>query len=334
MVRIEDIANKLGVTKSTVSKALNGAPDIGEPMRKKVFETAIAMGYKKVIKKVDSKIAVLIRNMSYKNTTDFGYNLVLGFRQMAESNNIKVHIVDATEELMKSMDYDVFMLQNDYIGSFVIGFSLVDRWTKQFKTCKTPTVLYDNSSKGNTKVSYVGADSREGMENAIAHLCDLGHTKIAYLGGLLGSHYSKERYEGFKFALRQHKLKFDKELYGDAYLVSDCVSKHLSKVIEKGATAVVCGHDLLAHEVIAGCKKMGKRVPEDISVIGFDDLLISKDTEPPLTTIKQDCLQIGRSGYYAFKSLLDDVPIGTILLHTQLVIRNSTEQVNLGEKND
>ncbi len=324
MVRIQDIANRLDVTKSTVSKALNGAEDISEAMRKKVLETAIEMGYKKVVRKSESKIAVFVRNMEYTEKTHFGYDLILGFRQFAESNNSTVSIINATEELMNSIDYDIYMLKNNYIGAFVVGFSLVDKWTEQFKTCKTPAVLYDNSSEGNPKVAYVGADSKEGMENAIAHLCELGHTKIAYLGGLLGSHYSKERLEGFKFALKQHKLKFDKELYGEAYYVSECIYMHLPRILEKGVTAIVCAHDLMAQAVISHCLEMGKKVPEDISVVGFDDLYISKYMRPPLTTIKQDCLQIGRSSYYALKSLIDDVPIGTILLHAKLVKRNTT----------
>ncbi len=326
MVRIQDIAQELNVTKSTVSKALNGADDISELTRKRVIETAIEMGYKKFDRKnmEKGKIAILIRNMEYSEKADFGYDLILGFRQMAEQASYKVDIIEVDEKMMKSANYDVFMMGNDYIGGFVLGFSLHDEWTKQFATCKTPSVLYDNTSIGNPNVTSVGVDSKEGMEIAIKHLCDLGHKKIAYLSGLLGAYYTKERYEGFKFALKRHGIKFEKELYGDAYFVSECVFKHLPRLIEKGVTAIVCSHDLLAHAVMSQCLEMGIRVPEDISCFGFDDINSSEYSIPPLTTIRQDCIEIGKSGYYALNSLLNEVPIATLLLHARLIERKST----------
>lgn len=72
------------------------------------------------------------------------------------------------------------------------------------------------------------------------------------------------------------------------------------------------------------CKEMGYRIPEDLSIVGFDDLPIAAYTSPPLTTIRQDRLQLGKCGYYALDSLLNDIPMSTLLLHSQLMVRQST----------
>ncbi len=332
MARIQDIADKLNVTKSTVSKAMNGADDISEAMRKKVLETAIELGYTKKRGKdtQKKKLVILIRQMTYKKPSEFGYYLVLGFRQMAEQADFQVDIREVSEEMMKASSYDVYMLEHNYLGSFVVGFSLNDKWISEFKTSSIPAVLYDNETKGNLKATYIGVDSVEGMDFAIAHLKELGHTKIAYMGGLLGSFYAKERYRAFKSALKKHKLHQDKELYGEAYYISECVMLHLERILNLGATAIICGHDLLAQAVIAQCREMGKRVPEKISCIGFDDLPMSEKMQPPLTTIRQDRAELGKSAFYALTSLLNEVPIGTLLLHAKLMVRESTGPVYKG----
>ena len=86
----------------------------------------------------------------------------------------------------------------------------------------------------------------------------------------------------------------------------------------------MCSHDLLAHAVMTHCQELGLRVPKDISIIGFDDLQFCAYTNPPLTTIKQNRIQLGKSAFYAISSLLNNVSISTLLLHTELIPRDST----------
>ena len=143
MATLQDIADRLNISKGTVSKALNGAPDISETLQKTVLETAVEMGYTKIRrqKAAEKKLCILIENVDYKESHQFGYEILLGFRQLAEPAGYTVDIVDTTEKLQKSTPYDVFMLQNQYLGAFVVGFSLNDPWMKDFQTSRTPTVL-------------------------------------------------------------------------------------------------------------------------------------------------------------------------------------------------
>lgn len=325
MATIQDIADKLGISKGTVSKALNGATDISETLQKNVLETAVELGYTKIRRPEGvRRLCILIENMDYENPHDFGYEIILGFRQMAEPAGYSVDIIPVTEKLQKSYSYDTFMLKHDYLGSFILGFSLSDPWMKDFHTSHTATVLYDNYIMANPHIGYVGIDNGEGMELAVSHLKQKGHKKIGYLSHALGSHIMQVRHKAFFSALRQNGLKSDPTYAGSSYYITQCMEKHLPRLLNLGVTAIICSHDLIANAAMIQCQQMGYRIPDDISIIGFDDLPICAYTAPPLTTVRQERIQLGKSGYYALESLMNEVAIGPLLLHASLIVRNST----------
>jgi hypothetical protein len=327
MTTIQDIADKMGISKSTVSKALNDAHDISETLRKQVLETAVALDYTKLrrYKNTVKKICILIEkeNMQYEETHHFAYDIIMGFRQIAEPAGFEVEIVPVDIKVQRSQNYDVFMLKHDYVGSFVIGFSLNDLWMKDFKTSRTPTVLFDNYIIGNPSTAYVGIDNDEGMELAVSYLAGLGHRKIAYLSSALGSHVLQVRHAAFFRAMRLHGLKASFANAGCSYYLSECIEKHLPQFLKNGMTAIICSQDTIASAALIQCQQLGYRVPDDISIIGFDDLLIAAYTSPPLTTIRQDRTELGKSGFFALSSLLNNISISTFLLHAQLIERKS-----------
>lgn len=102
----------------------------------------------------------------------------MGFRQLAEPQGFDVVIEPVDIQIQRNQPYDVYMLEHDYVGSFVIGFSLADPWLKDFENSCTPTVLYDNYITGNPSTAYVGIDNDEGMELAVSHLVRQGHRKL------------------------------------------------------------------------------------------------------------------------------------------------------------
>ena len=124
MTTIQDIADKIGVSKSTVSKALNNAPDISETVRKQVLETAVALDYTKLrrYKNPVQKICILIEkeNMQYEEPHDFAYDIIMGFRQMAEPAGFEVEIIPIDIQTQRNQHYDIFMLGHNYVGAFVI----------------------------------------------------------------------------------------------------------------------------------------------------------------------------------------------------------------------
>lgn len=252
----------------------------------------------------------------------------MGFRQLAEPQGFDVVIEPVDIQIQRNQPYDVYMLEHDYVGSFVIGFSLADPWLKDFENSCTPTVLYDNYITGNPSTAYVGIDNDEGMELAVSHLVRQGHRKIAYLSNSLGSQIIQIRYSAFFRSMRKHGLKVSYDNAGCSCFLSECMEKHLPNFLKSEMTAIICSQDTIASAALVQCQQLGYRVPEDVSIVGFDDLPIAAYTSPPLTTIRQDRTELGKSGFFALSSLLNHVSISTFLLHAQLIERKSTARIS------
>ncbi|MGN0351416.1 MAG: LacI family DNA-binding transcriptional regulator [Roseburia sp.] len=325
MATIKDIANRLGVSVSTVSKGLNGASDISEELRQMVLDTAVEMGYatKRSKKEENRKLCIFIENMDYETNNQFGYEIVLGFKQNAFRHKWDVSVVPVTPAFQLSEKYDTYMLKHGYCGAFFLGFALHDEWMKQLETTTMPTVLFDNYIK-NPNVCYIGTDNYEGIDAAIDHLYTLGHKRIAFLNGSLHSMVSEQRQEAYYQSMKAHGLEIDDRLTAYGYYVADSAKYHVPTFLGAGATAIVCGSDLIASGVVTECQLRGFRVPEDISVVGFDDLPISSMLEPPLTTIRQDRSELGKCAYVILNSLIHHISICKTQIRPQLVEREST----------
>lgn len=326
MATIKDIANKLGIAVSTVSKGLNNASDISDETRQLVLDTAVEMGYstKKMRSRSTRKVCILIENMDYENIDQFGYEIIVGFKLSAARRHWDVSIVPTNLNMQTEENFDTYMLKNGYSGAFLLGFSLHDDWVSQLNKTNVPTVLFDNHIEGNIHVGSVGTDSYEGIHLAVEHLFSLGHKKIAFLNGSKNSMVSQQRHQAFNKSMIACGLVPDEDLIEYGYYVPDCAKYHVPSFLKNGATAIICASDLIASGVIAEVKKHGLRVPQDISVIGFDDLPISTQLDPPLTTIRQDRIDLGKSAFLLLNGLVHNITISKMLLRAKFMQRQST----------
>lgn len=329
MATIKDIANRLGISVSTVSKGLNGASDISEELRQMVLDTAVELGYStKRSRKVENrKLCIFVENMEYESPEEFAYEVILGFKQNAFRHKWDVSIVPVTSAFQMEEKYDTYLLKNGFCGAFLMGFALHDEWINQIATTTMPTVLLDNFIPNNPNVCYIGTDSFEGIEMAVRHLHNHGHKNIAFLNGSLYSMVSDNRQEAFENTMKALDLEINPDLMARGYYVSDSAKYHVPGFLAAGATAIVCGSDLIAKGVIDECKERGFRIPEDISVVGFDDIPLASTFEPPLTSIRQDRNDLGKCGYVILNSLIHHIAISKTLLRPQLVERESTGRV-------
>ena len=324
MATLDDIAKELGVSKSTVSKALSGAKDVSKAMRQTVLEKAVELGYSRTLRGTElPKIAVFVTNMDYTKPEDFAYDLVVGFRKVAEPAGYQVDLIPLDQQMQRDIPYDTYMMRENYCGSLFLGLSLLDPWIKDFETSKTPAVLYDNHIGANPRVSHVGVNNAEGMELAVKYLKDLGHRKIGYLSSALQAYVYQQRYYSFFQAMKAHGLQMEDQLAGNAYFINECLTNHLPRILDAGCTAIVCSHDILAHSVMIHCVELGYRVPEDISILGFDDIALCRYTRPALSTIRQNRTNIGKSAFFALLNQINGVHVTSLLLHPELVERAS-----------
>jgi LacI family transcriptional regulator len=326
MATIKEIANKLGIAVSTVSKGLNGASDISAEMRQLVLDTAVEMGYasKKMKATGTRKVCIFIENMDYENIEQFGYEIVVGFKLSAARRHWDVTVVPTNLNMQTAEKFDTYMLKNGYSGAFLLGFTLHDDWVWQLTKTTVPTVLLDNYIERNNHVAYVGTDNYEGIDLAVDHLCNLGHTRIAFLNGSKNSMVSEQRHQSFINSLTKHGIEIDENLIEYGYYVPDCAKDHVPGFLRNGATAIMCASDLIASGVITEIQKYGLKVPEDVSVIGFDDLPIAAQLTPPLTTIRQDRTDLGKSAFLLLDGLIHNVTISKLLLRAKFIQREST----------
>lgn len=326
MPTIKDIAKELNISVGTVSKGLNGGADISEDLRKKILDTAVRLGYEKKKNPYSSapKFAVFIENIAYTYPEDFGYNIILGFRQASYNADWTIDVINLSPDFQNQHSYDSFMLEQGYSGAFVLGLSLSDSWMEDFKKTNFPTVLLDNFIEGNPSVGYIATDSYEGIDMAVRHLVKLGHEKIAFLDGSKGSFVSDQRMLAFLNSMRKYGLPLNPSLAVYGYFVREAAKYHVPGFLDAGVTAIICGNDLIADGVMECVKEKGFSIPNDISVIGFDDILTAANLEPPLTTIRQDTIMIGKSAYYILHAMMNKIALSKNLLRPAIVTREST----------
>lgn len=329
MSTVKDIADRLGLSVSTVQKALSGSDSVSAEVRQNVLDTALKLGYSPRQRKKSgpsSRICVFIENMGFEKIEHFGYEIIVGFRLAAAERNYGVDIVPISMDQKIEHVYDEYMNKNGYDGGFLLGFFLHSDFHYQLKNTMIPTVVLDNLIL-NPCVACVGVDNYQGITMAVEHLSSLGHCSIALMNGESNSRVSLERYQGFKVGMNKCNLPIRKDLVAFGDFTSENTGPYVNQFVENGATAIVCASDYIAAGVLNELSRLDIRVPHDISVTGFDDIQIARYSTPPLTTIRQDRLSIGKSACLALEQIMEGMAISRLLLTPELIVRKSTGPV-------
>lgn len=333
-MNITAVAQRAGVSTATVSRTMNGSrfvqPETADRVRKAIAElgfhpdiNARALGSGR-----SSLYGLIISDI----TNPFFPELVSAFEDVALQHDKEILIANTRYD-SKRLDLCVNrMLQRRVDGVAIMTSEMDDAVLTKFSTRKIPVVLLDGHAE-TAGVSSVRVDHHAGMLAAVGHLVDLGHCSIGFLSGPLALTTASERHKAFQDACRQYRVPLaDRRMSQGDHSVKggyEAMQRLLqSNVGGNGLTAVVCSNDLSAIGAMEMIYEHGLRVPEDISVVGYDGILLSAYTRPGLTTMHVPREKVAGAAFQSLLSYQQGADLGAVgqehVILPELVCRRST----------
>src|SRR5882757_5291967 len=330
MANMHEIAKMAGVSLGTVSHVLNNTAKVREPKRTRVLEAVQAAGYQPsqlargLRRDTTNMIGMIIPDI----TNPFFPAVVRGAEDVAFSNGYRLILCNTDNDHSKELIHLNELRTYLPAGLIVIpsNFSDLTAQAESYRHAGTGVVCIDRLPKFWSGDS-VTADNKTGTYNATRHLIQLGHTRLATITGPLHLTNAKERLEGFKRAMKEAKLPLAPEYIQETgFDKQGGYSKtHVLLRLIPTPTAIFAGNDMIALGALLAVRESGLRCPEDVSIIGFDDLDLCETTNPSLSSVSQSGYQLGTT---AARLLLDrregdTSPAKHIVLETLLNLRNS-----------
>ncbi len=331
---IYDVAKEAGVSTATVSKVINNTGRIGDKTKEKVLQVMEQLNYQPKVVASASKgkpsysIGLLIPDLANPFFAEFARSIEDYGRELGYS----ILICSTDFKKANEFKYSSFLVEKKVDGILVVSGSQDESFIKDLLDRKIPTVVVNKELTTPLPVDIVSVDDFIGGYEATKHLLALGHRKIGtiQLGDLL---LGKERIRGYKHALDEYEVKYDKGLlFFSSPNATIQESKEISMEIlssDHRPTAIFAGNDILAVGVIHAAMELGLSIPDDLSVIGFDNTVLSAMSTPPLTTMAQSIQDMGR---ISFNLLLEEIKgiqrnKQKIQLRPELVIRKTTKEI-------
>lgn len=325
---IQAIADALGLSKATVSKALNGYPQIKEETRARVVAYARQIGYQLPTSSRGNaasgrRVGVVIESVPGNAAASATHHeIMMAFKQYADKLGMEVVLLGTSAQEQRHITYDQFIAEKQLHGVLVLGLQPSDPYYQQMYTTQVPTVLW-NALFDNPMVACVSVDAIRGADLATSHLMSLGHRKIGLLNGDPQAEMSYNRLSGYLLALRRGDLQSNPAyiLYGDGSEESG--EDAADAFVQTDVTAIFCASDQMALGVMGRLAELGKAIPEDYAIVGYDNSLLAQVATPALTTINQNRALIGEMACALLNCIFQDIPIRNALLRPELVIRDS-----------
>jgi len=340
MVRLKDIAVQAGVSVMTVSKALRDAPDVSATTKVRIRELAKQLGY------VPDTAAQGLRTRSTR---------LLGLVVSSLTNPIFARMVLAIEDRAQQLGYDLILTHTHnksereaaciqkllarrvegLIISPVYRLATEDRVYRELRANGTPTVILGHTAPFCSTFLNVACDDHAGAYASTRHLLQAGHKRIAFFAGPPVTPWTRERFEGYRRALRESYLEVDDRLVFQAGRTIEDGAKAALQMINEGQvpTAIQCVNDMVAVGAVETLLQQGYRVPEDISVSGFGNVLLSEHFRVPLTTVRQPKFHLGQAAMDVLMQLLKGQNPEPKRIPAELVVRESTGPAPVGKRN-
>ncbi|MBI3415996.1 MAG: LacI family DNA-binding transcriptional regulator [Verrucomicrobia bacterium] len=331
MVRLKHIAAQAGVSIMTVSKALRDAHDVSAKTKARIRQLADQMGYVPdalarglrtrttkliglVIPAVDHPISARIIAAIEEKSFELGYELVC-----AQSLS-QVEREEALLRRMLARRVDGLLIAPVY--RFGPSATIYDEVARR----GTPTIIIGPGAPFCRQFPSVHTEDRLGGERATKHLIELGHRRIAFFGGPAAAPWAQERMEGYRRALREAKIEMDDRLIFTAGSTIEEGQKAALQMLNEAphATAIQAVNDQIAIGAAGILLDQGVKIPQEMSIVGFGNILLSQHFRVPLTTVSEPKRRLGAAAMEALIGLLQGKSAASVQLPAHLILRAST----------
>lgn len=331
-VTIDDIARLAGVSKATVSRVINNKNEgVGAETRKKIQKLIDDLEYKPnllargIVTSKTKTLGLIIPDI----TNPFFTELVKAVENHANKNGYTVIIANTDFSRIKEEDYvSTFIAKR--VDGVILTSTVSDNNTihSKFKKYNVPCVLLDRAMNTIDYDAGVYVDNECGLYISCEYLIKHGNKRIAFISGPKNVSTSKERIEGYKMALAQYQIEFDESLikYGNFTLDSGYKAVWELNKGEIDFTGILASNDVMAIGAMKALRELGYKVPEDVEIIGFDNIELSSMIDPPLTTVQQPTLEMGKKAIEFLLSLIEGKTLRNryIRLQPKLIFRYTT----------
>jgi LacI family transcriptional regulator len=326
---IHTVADLANVSIATVSRTINHVPTVNPKMAKRVWEVIKELNYlpNTQARALVSGRSRLLGLIVSEITNPFFPELIQGFEDVAVEHGYEILIGSTNYDPERMQRCIRRMVERKAEGVAVMTFGIEEPLLEQLADRKVPLVFVD-VGPDQPGISLLNVDYHHGIRQGVQHLAALGHRDIAFVAGPLRLHSAKSRLAAFQRSLQECGIPVDpvRIVEGDHTMEGGIAAAEKLLRGDKLPTAVMCSNDMTAIGVLHQAYRLGLRVPDELSVVGFDNIHMTQMTIPPLTTIQMSCYELARAAVMALRAHVEEglEPERGYSIETQLVVREST----------
>ena len=328
-VTVKDVARVAGVSYATVSKALNGSHEVSQETRERVTAVASGLGYRPnaIARSLKARQSHTLGVITNDSDGLFTTAMVRGLAEVASSLGFGVFVCNSYDNLAKERQHLELLLDKQVDGIVLVGYKVAARGAPAVDTAAVPVVyLYEYTSAVNAPC--IVPDDEDGARQATLHVLGLGRRRVAFINGPPSYEATRLRLRGYTKALGDRGVRFDAGLVRTSPDWNQDSGFQLTRElmrVNEAPDAIVCANDELAAGAILGLLELGKRVPEDVSIVGFDDRPFAAHLPTPLTTMAMPLSEMGtRAAEELFRALAGEhLRNEVIRIPCKLIVRRS-----------
>lgn len=332
-VTIRDVARAAGVSITTVSHAFNGYEDVGDETKKRVLQVAKDLNYRpsrvarSLVLQQTQSVGLLISDFNANpGSNHFLFDVLAGIHNRLAELGYDVTLLSTTTARQQLISYIDFCTERRLEGVIVMGMRMDDPYMQEVADASLVSVGIDLPILSR-HCGYVMTDNVGGAKQGVKHLLSKGHRRIGFVNGHLHAVVSIDRLRGYEEALRDEGIAVDPELIVHADFLVEGGEKATATLLERrpDVTAIFYASDLMALGGMRHLQKAGRRVPEDVAVVGYDNIDVGQWVVPALTTVGQKRYEMGTSAAEMLVGMLQrkEEPRACVL-QAEMVIRQSS----------